>query len=433
VIEMTGIIVKKTDRLSGTVEAPPSKAHTHRAIIAASLSEGHSSIRNPLICDDTLATQEACIMLGARIERVDGNLEINGISKPLTPEDVINCGDSGSTIRFLTPVCALADGISILTGGKSLRKRPMGPLLKALSDLGVRCYSANLNGFPPIVVFGGGIGGGRTSIRGDVSSQFISGLLFATPKADGDTEMALSTRLESKPYVNLTMDFLKKHGVEVHLDTNSERFIIPCKQRYVPFDHVIEGDYSSAAFLLSAAALIDSQVRVNNLKQDTLQGDRVIVDILEEMGVHIVVGEDLIEIEGVGHGLEGLSIDLQDNPDLVPICTVLACFARGESVIHGVSRLRFKESDRIASVISELGKMGAKLTASKDSLIILGGSKLHGAELDCHNDHRISMACTIAALRAEGTTLIQGIESINKSYPNFVKDIILLGGNAVER
>jgi len=424
---MTDLVVRKTESLSGTAEAPPSKAYTHRALIAASLSEGRSSIRKPLVCDDTMATIKTCSLLGARIGKVEGGLVVNGISKPATPEDVVHCGDSASTLRFLTPVCALAEGISVLTGNEGLRRRPMKPLLDALRQLNVRCHSTRGDGCPPIIVFGGGIRGGRASIRGDVSSQFVSGLLFGAPRADGDTEIVVTTQLESKPYVTVTLDALYKHGIKVEPSPDYGRFFVPCGQAYTPFNHVIEGDYSSAAFLLAAAAITNSYVKITNLRRDTLQGDRKVIEVLQEMGSQVKVGEYYVEVLGANQGLRGVEVDLRDTPDLVPVCAALACHAQGRTVIMGAGRLRFKESDRIASISSELRKMGGKIMESKDGFIIKGGG-LHGAETDPHRDHRIAMACAVAALRAEGTTTIHGIECVDKSYPDFVKDLLSLGG-----
>jgi len=425
---MTNLIIRKTEKLGGTVGAPPSKAYTHRAITAASLSEGRSSIKEALICEDTLATVKACSMLGAKIKKVNGGFLVDGASKLVTPEDVIHCGDSGSTLRFITPVCALADGISVLTGNEGLRRRPMEPLLSALRQLGVQCHSTRADEGSPVVVFGGGIKGGKASIRGDVSSQFVSGLLLAAPKAFADTEIMVTTELESKPYVTMTLNILDKHGVKVEPSPDYSRFFVPCGQVYKPFSHAVEGDYSSAAFLLSAASIIDSRVKVTNLRGESLQGDRVMVDILREMGSQVKVGEDYVEVQGAKQGLEGISIDLRDAPDLAPICAVLGCLARGETLISGVRRLRLKESDRIASISNELRKMGGEIKESEDGFTIKGVKSLHGTEINSHNDHRIAMACAIAGLRAEGKTIIHGIECVNKSYPNFVKDLRSLGG-----
>lgn len=425
---MTDLLIRKTEKLGGTVEAPPSKAYTHRALIAASLSDGQSSIEKPLICDDALATVKACSMLGAKIKKVREDFVVDGAPKLATPEDVIHCGDSGSTLRFITPLCALADGISVLTGNEGLRRRPMEPLLSALGQLGVQCHSTRADGCAPVVVFGGGIKGGKASIRGDVSSQFVSGLLLAAPKAFADTEIMVTNELESKPYVTMTLDVLHKHSVKVEPSQDYSRFFVPCGQVYTPFSHVVEGDYSSAAFLLAAASVTGSRVKVTNLREESLQGDRVMVDILGKMGSQVKVGEDYVEVHGAKQGLEGISIDLRDAPDLAPICAVLGCLARGETFIGGVRRLRFKESDRIASISSELKKMGGEIAESEDGLTIKGVNRLRGTELNSHSDHRIAMACAVAGLKAERNTIIHGIGCVNKSYPNFVKDLRSLGG-----
>jgi len=424
---LTDLIVRRTESLYGSIEAPPSKAYTHRAIIASSLSNGRSKVIDPLICDDTIATIRACRLLGAKIMESPRRLEIIGFEKPSTPDDIIDCGESGSTMRFITPICALADGISILTGGESLRRRPIEPLLKAMRKLGIRCYSARMDGYPPVIVFGGGIRGGKTHIRGDVSSQFISGLLFASPKAERETEIEVTTQLESKPYVNMTIEVLGEHGIRIIRD-GFRRFIIPPKQEYKPRDHRIEGDYSSASFILAAAAITDSNIRVDNLKSETLQGDRLIIDILELMGVRVEVGSNYVKVLGVKDKLRGIEINLRDNPDLIPVCAAIAPYAEGKTIIRGVRRLRFKESDRISTITSELRKMGVRISSSGDQIEICR-SQTWGAELNAHRDHRIAMACTVTALRAKGETIIHGIECISKSYPKFIDDMKLLGAN----
>jgi len=427
---MTDLVIRKIKRLDGTVKAPSSKAYTHRAVIAASLSEGRSLIEDPLICDDTLTTVKACSMVGARIREHEKGFIVEGVSKLITPEDVIHCKDSGSTSRFMTPVCALAEGISIITGNEGLRRRPMEPLLASLRQLGVQCHSVKADGRLPIIVVGGGIKGGKTFIKGDVSSQYISGLLFGTPKANTNTEIAITTQLESKSYVIMTLKVLRDHGIKVEYSADYSNFLVPCTQIYKTSNHVIEGDYSSAAFLLAAASIVNSHVKVTNLQKKSLQGDRVIVNILRDMCSQVNVGENFVEIQGGKKGLQGIEIDVRDIPDLAPICALLGCFARGETIISGGKRLRFKESDRITSLFNELRKMGGRIKEFKDGLIV-NGSKLQGAEIDSHNDHRIAMACAVAALGAEGKTIIHGIECINKSYPKFLFDMVLLGAKFV--
>jgi 3-phosphoshikimate 1-carboxyvinyltransferase len=307
----------------------------------------------------------------------------------------------------------------------------MQPLLDALNQLEARCTSIKDDGTPPIVTFGGGIEGGETSLVGDISSQFISSLLLSTPKAKNETRIALTTQLESKPYITMTLDVLRKHGIKADYPSDYHRFLIPCEQEYHPTNHSIEGDYSSAAFILAAAALTKSSVKVTNLRKNTLQGDRIILDILKEMGVTVDADEDYVEVTGVQSDLTGFEIDLRDAPDLIPTCVVLACFANGETTINGVRRLRFKESDRVASLISELAKMGSKIIVDKDSFIIEGKANFQGAEICSHKDHRIAMSCAVAALRAKGKTTIRGIECVRKSYPNFAEDLRSLGGKVL--
>jgi len=269
--------------------------------------------------------------------------------------------------------------------------------------------------------------GGKTSIRGDISSQFISGLLFACPKAKEDTEINVTTKLESKSYVEMTLEVIVKHGLEGAVNPDLSRLWIPSNQNYIPSDHTVPGDFSSAAFLLAAAAVTSSKVTVKNLTYQTSQGDREILGILQEMGASVKVGDDSVKVEC--DKLVGVDIDAKDIPDLVPVCAVLACYAEGHSEIYNAKRLRYKESDRLDSISTELKKMGANIIVNEDGLTINGGCPLHGATIDPHNDHRIAMACAVAALGAKGETKIQDVECINKSYPQFFSDLRVLGAN----
>jgi len=421
------VIVEKTRHLEGVVLAPPSKAFTHRILITASLSNGISQIFNPLISDDTQATLEAIKALGAETELHENRWTIHGQEKLNTPDHPINCRESGSTLRFMIPVAALAPGPSTFLFGASFEQRPVAPLLESLKELGVE--SAVQRNGSSVEVCGGGIKGGITSIRGDISSQFISGLLFACPKAKEDTEIAVTTMLESKDYVEMTLEVLVKHGLEGAVTNDLSRLWIPSNQVYRPCDHIVPGDFSSAAFLLAAAAVTSSRVTVKNLQYLSSQGDRAILGILEEMGASVKIGDDSVDVEG--GQLVGVDIDAKDIPDLVPVCAVLACYAEGRSEIYNAKRLRYKESDRLDSISTELKKMGADIIVNEDGLTINGSCSLHGATIDPHNDHRIAMACAVAALGAKGKTKIQNIECINKSYPQFFSDLRVLGANVV--
>lgn len=428
---MKALVVKKTEQLSGSIEAPSSKSYTHRAVIAVSLADDISKIENPLVSDDTLATVNVCKKLGIKIKLGDKTWVIEGKSKLNKSPGLLDCHESASTLRFMAPVCALAPGISVLTGGSSLRKRPIGPLLEALSQLGVKCHSANEDGHPPIVVFGGGLKGGNVSIAGDISSQFISGLLFACPLAEKETRLRLTTHLESEPYVQMTLRVLKKHGIRINVSKDMRRYRIPPKQNYKPLDHIVPGDFSAAAFLMAAAVITNSTLKIANLQADATQGDEAILTILKRMGAGVKAGKNRVEVSG--KPLRGIRIDAKEIPDLVPVCAALACYAKGKTLIVNAQRLRLKESDRLAAISAELTKMGGKIAEHKDSLTIHGPSPLHGAIVDSHNDHRIAMACTIAALNAKGVTRIKNPECISKSYPNFIKDLQALGGNLSAR
>jgi 3-phosphoshikimate 1-carboxyvinyltransferase len=421
------VTVENTSHLEGVVSAPPSKAFTHRMLIAASLSNGTSEIYNPLVSDDTQATLEAVKALGTETELHENCWTIHGQEKLKTPSQPINCRESGSTLRFMIPVAALAQGPSTFIFGAPFERRPVAPLLESLRELGVE--SEVQRDGSSVMVCGGGIRGGKTSIRGDISSQFISGLVFACPKAKEDTEIFVTTKLESKGYVEMTLEVLVKHGLEGAVNADLSCLWIPSNQSYVPCDHTVPGDFSSAAFLLAAAAVTSSRVTVNRLNYQTSQGDRAILGVLREMGAAVNIGEDSVDVEG--RQLAGIDIDAKDIPDLVPVCAVLGCYAEGRTEIYNAKRLRYKESDRLDSISTELKKMGADITVNEDGLTINGGSRLHRATVDPHNDHRIAMACAVAALGAEGKTKIQNVECINKSYPQFFSDLRLLGANVV--
>jgi 3-phosphoshikimate 1-carboxyvinyltransferase len=428
---MTEVVIRKTEKLKGEVCAPPSKAYTQRMLIAAALSHGTSKISGPLVSDDTEATLRAVTSLGAKVKAAEDCWTVEG-AKPLKgAQTPIDCGESGATLRFMIPVAALAPEPSVFVFGKSLERRPIEPLLQSLKQLGVEAHSQHLGGRSSIVVQGGGISGGKTAMRGDVSSQFVSGLMFACAMARVDTEITLTTPLESKGYVKMTKTVLAEHGIKVSISEEFDCLRIPSNQTYKPCNHRVLGDFSSAAFLLAAAAITRSEVSVKNLSYETEQGDKAILGILKQMGVNGKVCKDQVKIEGKGGLLKAVNVDAKDIPDLVPVCTVLACYAKGTSKIHDAHRLRYKESDRLLSLYLELKKMGAQIAMDEGSLTVKGPCALHGATIDPHNDHRIAMACAIAALGASGETRIQDAECVRKSYPKFFSDLRELGVDVV--
>lgn len=432
---MVDVMVKKTARLNGEVCAPPSKSYTQRMLIAAALSSGEAKLSNPLISEDTEATLRAITALGAETKFEENCWSIKGATPLHNAALPIDCAESGATLRFMIPVAALAPDPSILVFKGDLERRSIEPLLKSLDDLGAKAKNKKVtiteNGANKtrnaVFVQGGGILGGKTSISGNISSQFISGLLFACPMAKVDTEIVLTTPLESADYVRMTIDVLEKHGIRVDVYGNFDHIFIPSNQSYKPADCRVTGDFSSAAFLLAAAAITDSKVQVNDLDNESVQGDKAILVILKQMGVTGKVCKNSVEINGTGDNLKPLNINAKHIPDLVPVSAAISCFAEGTSKITGAQRLRLKESDRLSSISEELTKMGAQIETSSSSLRVTGPIALHGAVIDPHNDHRIAMACAVAALGATDQTTIHDAECVRKSYPQFFTHLKQLG------
>jgi 3-phosphoshikimate 1-carboxyvinyltransferase len=428
---MTDVIIKKTEKLSGEVCAPPSKSFTQRMLIAGALSNGISKISNPLLSEDTQATLRATLALGANVLKNDDYWTVTGATPLTNAKEPIDCGESGATLRFMIPVAALAPDPSTLVFNGSLERRPIEPLIKSLDELGVRIHVKKLGNRDAVFVEGGGILGGETSIPGDVSSQFISGLIFACPMAKVDTEIKITSPIESVDYVKMTWDVLAKHEIRIEVHDNYKLIHIPANQSYKPLDSKVPGDFSSASFLLAASAITNSTVKITNLEYSSPQGDKEILEILKQMGVDGKVCENSIEITGSGNPLEPFNIDARNIPDLVPVCTALACYAKGTSKITGAQRLKLKESDRLKSLHQEFRKMGAKIKVDADSLTVEGPFSLHGAVINPHNDHRIAMACVVAALGAKNQTTIQNAQCVRKSYPQFFIHLKQIGAEIV--
>ncbi len=412
----------------GEVFAPPSKSYTHRAITIGSLSK-RCVVKRPLLSADTEATIHACEMFGAEIIREKDSLLIKGVNgAPKVPNDVVDVRNSGTTLRFMTAISALTDGVTILTGDNSLRTRPNGPLLDVLKDLSVDVYSTRNNGCAPLVVRGG-IEGAIVKIDGSISSQFISALLLACPFTEHSTTLSIKGELKSRPYVDMTLEVLEKAGVEIFEDNqHNVKFIIPGKQNYNLEEYLIPADFSSASYLLAAAAATGSSVTVKNLFPSK-QGDSKIIDILNEMGAKVDWDQENGIVSVKGGELKGIRVDAGATPDLVPTIAVLAAVADGETVIENAEHVRFKETDRLHAMASELQKMGISVAEEQDKLIITGG-ELKGADVHGWHDHRIVMALTVAGFVA-GDTTIDTADSIFISYPNFFDDMRSLGADVM--
>jgi 3-phosphoshikimate 1-carboxyvinyltransferase len=415
--------VEKTDKIRGVVKAPPSKSYTHRAIFISSLAQGESHLRDPLYSADTMASLEACRSLGCHINVQDDFCLVQGTGGELTtPEDVLNLKNSGTTLRFLTTMASLAPSCSVLTGDESLRGRPMQNLLDSLHNLGVRAYSTRDNGLPPIVIRNG-FKGGKTSINGKISSQYLSSLLISAPYAEETVEVQVVGDFISQPYVEMTIDTMEKFGVQV-LRPQPRDFEIK-KQIYYGREYTIEGDYSSASYLIAAAAAIDGSITLKNLFHDSRQGDKMILDVVERMGAKVKLREDQISIQGDGH-LNGVEVNLENSPDLLPTVAALAAVAEGTSHIKGVEHARFKETDRLYTMSLELSKLGVKLKEQPDGILIQGGAR--GGRVESHGDHRLVMALTIVGL-VTGGVQIENAAVHQVSFPQFTQVMQELGCN----
>lgn len=396
--------------LFGQVNIPSSKSASHRAIISAALSSGQSKIYCISLSDDIKATINALNCLGADIKINSDYILINGIKKA-NENAVIDCKESGSTLRFLIPIAAALGVNATFIGCGRLPQRPLDDIINLLRENGIEC-----NDRLPLTIKGK-LKSGKYHISGATSSQFITGLMYAMSVFDEQSEIIITDSLESKGYVDMTAQSLNDFSCNVE----KTEFGYKVKGRPVARDIYVEGDYSQAAFYLEAAAL-NSQIEIKGLLNNSLQGDKKCIDLFKEMGVDISFCESVKAKKGE---LNAIDIDASQIPDLVPALAVTLAFAKGKSVIYNAKRLRLKESDRLDAVAKNLNKMGIKTEQTEDSLTVFGGVA-HGADLDGFNDHRIVMAFSIALAKCGGS--ITDCEAINKSYPEFFEHFRLLGG-----
>lgn len=428
---MTKLEIRKSF-LEGNVKCPSSKSYTHRAIAIASLAAGKSTISNPLISRDTIATISGCKMLGIKIEKAKENvncIEILGKNQFETPKDIINVENSGTTIRILTSMAALVkNGYTILTGDESLKTRPMKPLISALNQLGVQAFSSNEKNTPPLIVKGGGIKGGLASIEGGISSQFISSLLISCIYGLTNVEIRVKEKQVSIPYINSTIETMKKFGVAIKHDKEYLNYYIT-NTRYRPTHFTIPGDFSSASLIIAAGVLCGGKISIEGMNFHYPQGDMEIIDIVRKMGGEITVNKEKGEVNVYGsNSLDGIECNLVNCPDLLPAVSIISLKSRKPVRIFGISHARFKETDRISIITKELRKMGVDISEKEDELLLNPVRRLKNVEFDSHNDHRLFMAFTIASMLTNKST-VRGAESIDVSYPSFIHEIKRLGAN----
>ncbi|MFP8952820.1 3-phosphoshikimate 1-carboxyvinyltransferase [Natrialbaceae archaeon A-arb3/5] len=416
--------------IAGTTRAPPSKSYTHRAILASGYAES-ATVRDALWSADTRATARAVELFGGTVDRnEDGTLEIDGFGgRPDVPADVIDCDNSGTTMRLVTAAAALADGTSVLTGDESLRSRPQGPLIEAIADLGGEAESTRSNGQAPLVVTGP-ISGGDVSIPGDVSSQYITALLMAGAVTDEGIEIDLETELKSAPYVDITTELLADFGVETR--RTDDGFAVPGGQTYEPAggEYAVPGDFSSISYPLAAGAIASEDgLRIEGANPSA-QGDTAIVEIVERMGADVEWDREAGTIDVTADSLSGIEVSVEDTPDLLPTIATLGAVAEGDTHITNAEHVRYKETDRVSAMAEELGKLGVESTEERDSLTIHGSdSQLSGATVDGRADHRIIMALALAGLVADGETTVAGTDHVDVSFPGFFAELESIGAD----
>lgn len=417
-------VLIRPKKLSGTIDVVPSKSYSHRAIIAASLAEGQSKISNLIFSDDIIRTIEACRELGAEIDCYDNYIIVKGTNDIKRKNGMMNAGESGSTIRFMIPIMLVNAEKMLFCGENHLNKRPLD-LYFEIFDKNEIEYTYPIDAYMPLETRGN-LKPGVYEIKGDISSQFITGLLFALPLLKGDSIIRLTTKLESVAYVDLTLDILNRFGIEV-VNNNYEEFVIKGNQKYLPNEYVVEGDFSQAAFFLVMGAL-GNDISLGCMNLSSIQGDKKIIEDLDKFGAKITYDNNLLKSSAVD--LKGATIDLSQTPDLGPVLSVVASVAKGESKFVNAARLRIKECDRITCVKEELNKMGAKVTESQDEMYFIGVNTLEGAlNLNTHNDHRIAMSLAVASTICNIPLIIDGAECVKKSYPHFWSDFKKLGGD----
>jgi len=416
--------------VSGTAQAPPSKSYTHRAILAAGYAGG-ATVRDPLISADTKATMRAVEAYGGDVDRSDETaIAVEGFDgRPGTPDDVIDCANSGTTMRLVTATAALQDDLTVLTGDSSLRSRPQGPLIDAIGQLDGRAESTRTNGQAPLVV-GGGVGGGTVAIPGDVSSQYITALLMAGAVTDEGIDVDLTTELKSSPYVDITLEVLEDFGVTA--EETGEGYTVGGGQSYDPAggEYHVPGDFSSISYLLAMGALAAPEGMTVTAAVPSAQGDIAIVDILDRMGATLDWDREAGEITIEESDLTGIEVGVEDTPDLLPTIATLGAAADGVTRITDAEHVRYKETDRVSAMAEELTKMGAEVEEHQDELVVYGeDSDLAGATVTGRADHRIIMSLAVAGLVADGETTVQGTEHVDVSFPEFFDVLASLGAS----
>lgn len=427
---MTAKIIKSS--IKGEMTVPSSKSHTIRAVTIAIMAKGKSIIRNPSNSRDCKAALEAAKLFGVKYIIEENKWILEGSSTGIkVPDNIIDVDNSGTTLYFMTAVASLLPDWTVFTGDSSIRSRPITPLLEALEKLGAIAMTTRSNINSPPAIIKGPVHSNTVKVKGN-PSQYISSLLLISPMLEGTTIIETDDPKET-PYIDMTVDWMRKTGIIVNYDEiGHKHFEVTGKQSYNPFDMTISSDWSGVAFPLVAGLTTESELVINNLDFDDKQGDSKIVEFLQNMGADIKVDipNNRLKVKG-GNELRGISIDCSNNPDTVPILSVVGCIAKGVTTLENVAGVRAKETDRIFVMEEALTKMGAKIETEHNKMTIYGGKPLKGGLLDSYNDHRIAMALSIAGLFAEGETIVKNPECVSVSFPNFYEKMNHIGAGFV--
>ena len=397
------------------IAVPGSKSYTHRMLICAALSDGTCQIENGLLSEDTRFTMSALKQMGIQIDQKDNTFIVNGKKGILALcLDPIYLGNSGTSVRLLTAVTSLGQGIYTLTGTERMRERPIQDLLDGLGQIGAGARSIHNNGCPPVEVKGGKIAGGNVHLKCNVSSQFLSGLLLIAPYTAEGIDIHVVKGPVSKPYVDMTVDVMERFGTDITRE-EYDRFRVNGGQTYRSGRYAVEPDCSQAGYFWAAAAISGARIKVKGITRQSRQGDVCFTERLEEMGCVIRDEKDGIAVSG--KPLSAITADMADMPDMVPTLAVVAAFAKGTTVIKNVAHLKDKESDRLGSVVKELSKIGIEASCSDTGMVIKGGEP-YGNEIDTYGDHRIAMSFALAGLKVPGI-FIKDENCVEKSFPDF--------------
>jgi len=399
-----------------SITAPPSKSYTHRALIAAALAEGKSTIVRPLLADDTKLTAAALQKLGVGIHGDAKSVTVTGCDGKLIcpPGTVLDLDNSGTSLRLLAGTALLADHPVTLTGSARMQERPFGPLAETLHGLGGMVVFAKNEGYPPVTI-GGHLLGGYATIDGSASSQYASSVLMIAPYAKGPVDLTITGTPASQSYLDITAEVMTDFGAKIKRE-GYRHFVVSNKERYTGRTYVVEGDYSSASYFFALAAICGGTVTVSGLKPLSVQGDRRFLDALEMMGCRVTYAADRVTVAHEGP-LEGITIDMSSAPDTVQTLCMVAALAKTPTVITGISHLKYKESDRVAITADRLRHLGGKVTTDNDRIVI-EPAPLHGGSIDPANDHRTAMSFTVLGLGI-GDVTITGADCVNKSFPGF--------------